>query len=41
LPPSHWREIVNFSTNSVSLHIADTDFDPKDYIRDFNEFLEL
>jgi hypothetical protein len=36
-----WRKIENFSTNSLALVIASTDFDEKDYIRDFDYFMKL
>ena len=39
LPPSNWREMSNFSTNAVSLHISNSDFNENDYIRDFNLFI--
>ena len=38
LPPNTWRHLENFSTNSLSLHITNCEFDPEDYIRDFEEF---
>ena len=38
LPPSTWRHMENFSTNSVALHISSNFFDRKDYIRDFESF---
>lgn len=40
LPPSNWREMNNFSTNAVSLHLSNTEFDDNDYIRDFQKFLQ-
>ena len=40
LPPMVWRKMKDFSTNSVSLHVVDKAFDPNDYIRDFNVYLE-
>lgn len=33
VPPMHWRELVNFSTNAVALVLADTVYDEADYIR--------
>ena len=39
IPPMHWRELVNFSTNSVALTLASSTYDEKDYIRDLNHFL--
>ena len=35
-----WREINNFSTNSVALIVASTIYDPNDSIRDYYEFLK-
>jgi hypothetical protein len=37
LPPLTWRHLENFSSNAVSLHISDSEFDVSDYIRDFNK----
>ena len=39
IPKGLWREINNFSTNSVALEFASTKYDTNDYIRDFNEYL--
>ncbi len=36
LPPSTWRQIENFSTNSLALHISSSLFDANDYVRDFD-----
>lgn len=41
IPKMIWRSIENFSTNSLALIIASTDFDDKDYIRDFQTFKSL
>lgn len=41
LPKGIWREMDNFSTNSLALEFASTKYNPKDYIRDYNEFLKL
>lgn len=38
LPAGTWRHMENFSTNSLSLHLSDMDFNEGDYLRDFNEF---
>jgi hypothetical protein len=35
LPPRTWRHMENFSTNALSLHLSSTQYDAKDYIRDF------
>ena len=39
IPKMMWRELENFSTNSLGLIIADKGYDESSYIRDFNEFL--
>ena len=41
IPKGMWREMDNFSTNSLALEFASTDYNPEDYIRDYNEFLKL
>ncbi|HPY66814.1 MAG: WxcM-like domain-containing protein [Bacteroidales bacterium] len=41
VPKMFWRSIENFSTNSLALIIASTDFDDADYIRDFLTFKSL
>ncbi len=41
VPPMTWREIDNFSTNSVVLVLSSEDYDPADYIEDFDEYLRL
>ena len=41
IPKGIWREIDNFSTNSLALEFASTSYDPADYIRDYDEFLKL
>ncbi|AEW02977.1 hypothetical protein A4D02_03010 [Niastella koreensis] len=38
VPNMYWRHMENFSTNSVSLILADQDYDESDYIRDFDKF---
>ncbi len=40
IPKGVWREITNFSTNSVAVEFASTDYDPEDYIRDYEEFIK-
>lgn len=39
IPTRIWREIKNFSSGSVCLVLASTEFDEAEYIRDYNEFL--
>lgn len=41
VPSMMWRLIENFSTNSLALVIASTDYDISEYIRDFNEFCRI
>jgi len=41
LPAKTWRHIENFSSNAVSLHLSSTTFNDEDYIRDFEDFLNL
>lgn len=41
VPKMIWRSIENFSTNSLALIIASTDFDEEDYIRDFQAFKSM
>ena len=38
IPELWWREIDNFSTNSVSFIVGSTPFSENDYIRDFSSF---
>lgn len=41
IPKGVWREITNFSTNSLALEFASTVYNPDDYIRDYNEYIKL
>ena len=41
VPAGLWREIQNFSTNSLALEFGSIHYDEKDYIRSFEEFLKL
>jgi uncharacterized RmlC-like cupin family protein len=41
VPKMIWRLLENFSTNSLALIIASTDYNEADYIRDFEEFKHL
>jgi len=41
IPKMYWRMIENFSTNSVALIVASTDYNETDYIRNFNDFKRL
>jgi dTDP-4-dehydrorhamnose 3,5-epimerase-like enzyme len=41
VPKGLWREIENFSTNALALVLSSTDYNASDYIRDYDEFLNL
>lgn len=41
VPPLTWRELTNFSTNSVVVVLSSTRFDESDYIIDFEEYKRL
>lgn len=36
LPAMTWRQMENYSTNALSLHLSSHLYDPDDYIRDFD-----
>ena len=38
VPKGTWREMQNFSTNSLALILSSTKYDESDYIRDYDEF---
>ena len=40
VPKGMWREMENFSTNSLALVLSSTKYDANDYIRDYEEFLK-
>lgn len=41
VPKMVWREMDNFSTNSVALVLSSTEFDEADYIREYDDFKAL
>jgi oxalate decarboxylase/phosphoglucose isomerase-like protein (cupin superfamily) len=41
VPKMMWRQLENFSTNSLALIIASTDYSRNEYIYDFEEFKRL
>jgi dTDP-4-dehydrorhamnose 3,5-epimerase-like enzyme len=41
LPAGLWRQMKNFSTNSLALVLTSTHFSLQDYIRDYEEFLKF
>ena len=40
VPEGIWRQMMNFSTNSLALVVASTFFDKSDYIYDYDEFIK-
>ena len=41
IPAGVWREMENFSTNSLALEFGSVPFDELDYVRDYEEFVRL
>ena len=41
VPQGLWREMENFSTNSLALEFASTHFNEDDYVYDYEEFKKL
>lgn len=41
IPKGMWRQMRNFSTNSLALVLASTPFDENDYIYDYDQFKSL
>ncbi|WP_308991938.1 FdtA/QdtA family cupin domain-containing protein [Mariniflexile litorale] len=39
--PGLWRELDNFSSGSICMVLASHKYEESDYIRDYNEFMEL
>lgn len=40
VPRGYWREMVNFSTNSLAMVLSSTNYTADDYIRDYEEYLK-
>lgn len=40
IPSTLWREMVNFSTNSLAMVVSSTRFSEQDYIRNHDDFLK-
>jgi hypothetical protein len=38
VPKGTWRELTNFSTNSLALILSSTEYSAEDYIRDYEQF---
>lgn len=41
IPKGYWRQIQNFSTNSLALILASTNYNPDDYIYDYSNFKNM
>lgn len=41
IPAGIWRQMENFSTNSVAVVVSSTQFDKNDYIREYKDFLNF
>lgn len=41
VPQMIWRKLENFSTNSLALILASTEYNKRDYVREFDEFLKI
>jgi len=41
IPKMVWKDMYDFSSDSVLLVLASTHYDGKEYIRDYNEYLNL
>ncbi|WP_333596221.1 sugar 3,4-ketoisomerase [Schleiferia thermophila] len=40
IPAGYWRQMQNFSTNSLAVVLSSTHYSEEDYIRDYKNFLE-
>ena len=40
VPKLMWRQMINFSTNSLALVLTSTNYDKSDYIHDYESFLK-
>jgi dTDP-4-dehydrorhamnose 3,5-epimerase-like enzyme len=41
IPSGLWRQMLNFSTNSLALVLSSTQYNPDDYIRNYNDYLKI
>ena len=41
VPKGLWREMENFSTNSLAMILSSTNYDANDYVRNYDEFLKM
>ena len=40
IPSGLWRQMENFSTNSLAMVVSSTPFSEEDYVRDYDDFLK-
>lgn len=40
IPPGYWRTLRDFSAGSTALVFASAEYNPSDYIRDYDEFVK-
>ncbi len=40
IPSGIWRQMQNFSTNSLAMVLSSTEYAKEDYIRDYNQFIK-
>lgn len=41
IPAGYWRQMQNFSTNSLAVVLSSTEFDENDYIREYSDFIKF
>ena len=41
VPAGLWREMENFSTNSLALEFGSIHYDEQDYIRDYSDYIKM
>ena len=41
VPPGYWRTLDNFASGSVCMVLTSTPYDEADYVRDYDDFMEL
>ncbi len=41
IPAGLWREMTNFSTNSLALEFGSIHYDRNDYVEEYNQFLKM
>lgn len=41
VPKGIWRKMQNFSTNSLALVLSSTNYDPDDYMLDYEDFVKI